>query len=63
MRRSRLIGAAVLLLLGLTFFGQGIGLLGGSAMSGSAFWAIVGAICVAGAVGFIFVERRRAAGA
>ena len=59
MRRSRLIGAAIVLLIGLTFFGQGIGLLGGSQMSGSGFWAVVGAACVVAALAFLFVERRR----
>ena len=61
MRRSWLISAAVVLLIGLTFFGQGIGLLGGSQMSGSAFWAAVGAVCVVAALAFLFVERRRGA--
>ena len=61
MRRSRLIEAAVLLLVGLTFFGQGIGLIGGSRMTGSSFWAVVGAIAVCGAVVGLVVERRRTA--
>jgi hypothetical protein len=38
--------AALLALVGLTFFGQGLGYIGGSAMSGSSFWAVVGAILV-----------------
>lgn len=41
------VGVAVLLfLIGAVWVGQGIGLIGGSAMSGSSFWAIVGAVLV-----------------
>ena len=63
MRRSRLIGAIVVLLLGATFFLQGIGLLGGSGMTGSTFWAVVGGIAVIAAIGVLATERRRATGA
>lgn len=38
--------AVVLFLIGAVWVGQGIGLIGGSAMSGSSFWAIVGAVLV-----------------
>ena len=61
MRQSRLVAAALILLVGLTFFGQGIGLIGGSRMTGSSFWAVVGAIGVVIAVGIFLAERRRAA--
>jgi glucose dehydrogenase len=61
MRTSRLIGAVIALLIGLTFLGQGIGLIGGSAMSGSSFWAVAGAVIVIASVAFIVLERRRAA--
>jgi hypothetical protein len=44
--RTRWIAAALLGLVGLTFIGQGLGYIGGSAMSGSSFWAVVGAILV-----------------
>jgi hypothetical protein len=50
--RTRWIVAALLALVGLTFIGQGLGYIGGSAMSGSSFWALVGVILVAVA-GFI----------
>ena len=51
MRASRLLVAIVLVLLGLVWIGQGSGILGGSAMSGSSFWAVVGVILlIAGAV-------------
>ena len=46
MHRSRLVAAAVLLLLGLFWIGQGSGTIGGSAMSGSGFWEAVGIILV-----------------
>ncbi|HTC85610.1 MAG TPA: hypothetical protein VK656_02835 [Candidatus Acidoferrum sp.] len=61
MRQSRLIGAVLTFLIGLTFFGQGIGLIPGSRMTGSSFWAVVGAIAMVAAVAWFFVERRRTA--
>ena len=42
MRRTPLIVAVVLALIGLVWLGQGTGLIAGSVMSGSSFWAIVG---------------------
>ena len=44
--RTRWIVAALLALVGLTFIGQGLGYIGGSAMSGSSFWAVVGTVLV-----------------
>jgi glucose dehydrogenase len=61
MRAPRLVIALVLALIGLVWIGQGIGLIGGSAMSGSSFWAIVGAILVALGVVIALRERARAA--
>jgi hypothetical protein len=52
--RTRWIVAALLALVGLTFIGQGLGYIGGSAMSGNSFWAVVGAIL---AVVAVFVAR------
>jgi hypothetical protein len=49
---------AVLCLVGLVWFGQGIGLVGGSFMTGSAFWAVAGAMFVAFGVGLIRAWRR-----
>ena len=46
MRRSRIVVAAVVVLVGLVWIGQGMGLIGGSAMSGSPFWAVVGTVLV-----------------
>ena len=44
MRASRLAIALVLGLVGLVWLGQGTGLIAGSAMSGTTFWAIVGLV-------------------
>ncbi len=58
----RLIGstilAAVMLLLGLVWFLQGIGILPGSVMSGSQFWEFAGAVTFAvGIVILAFVAK------
>jgi uncharacterized membrane protein HdeD (DUF308 family) len=46
----RLVGA-VLVLIGFVWIGQGTTLIQGSSMTGSTFWAVMGAICfVAGLV-------------
>jgi hypothetical protein len=37
---------AVFLLVGLIWLGQGVGLIGGSFMTGEAVWAVVGAVCI-----------------
>jgi hypothetical protein len=46
MRRSRILFAAVMFLVGLVWVGQGTGRIAGSAMSGVSFWAAVGVILV-----------------
>jgi glucose dehydrogenase len=61
MRRSRLVIAIVLFLAGLAWIGQGSGLIKGSAMSGSSFWGIVGAVLVVAAIALLINERRRPA--
>ncbi|HEX4323796.1 MAG TPA: hypothetical protein VHZ77_04100 [Gaiellaceae bacterium] len=43
----RLLGA-LLFLTGVVWLGQGLRLIQGSSMTGSTFWAIMGAVCVAG---------------
>jgi uncharacterized membrane protein len=58
MRRSRLAAALILGLVGLVWIGQGVGLIPGSMMSGSQFWAIVGAVLLAVAVVIAVVEYR-----
>ena len=45
MRTQRVIGV-VLCLVGAVWIGQGVGLIGGSFMSGEAIWAVIGAIAL-----------------
>jgi hypothetical protein len=54
-------GAAglVLVLAGVVFFFQGIGVLGGSFMSGSTKWAVIGAVLVAAGFGLLAAARFR----
>jgi uncharacterized membrane protein YphA (DoxX/SURF4 family) len=61
MRRSRLIVAAVLFLVGVVWIGQGTGKIAGSAMSGTTFWAAAGVILVVLAVVIVMRERRLSA--
>jgi hypothetical protein len=44
MRKSRLAAAAVLILVGVLWIGQGTGTVAGSAMSGQSVWALVGSV-------------------
>ncbi len=60
MRSTRLVLAAVLALVGLVWVGQGLGFIGGSFMTGSLFWAAVGAALLALAALVVGIERRRA---
>ena len=59
MRTSRVVIAIVAGLIGLVWIGQGVGLIGGSAMSGSSFWAVVGLVLLAAAAVLVVWERRR----
>jgi hypothetical protein len=45
-RRSRLAVAAVLLIVGVLWIGQGSGTVAGSAMSGQSMWGLVGGVLV-----------------
>jgi hypothetical protein len=48
---TRRVTGAVLTLTGIVWIGQGTTLIQGSSMTGSTFWAVVGAVCfVAGVV-------------
>ena len=60
MNRLRLTVSIVLLLVGLVWIGQGIGLLGGSPMSSQSFWAVIGAVLVVAAAGVAWSARRTA---
>jgi hypothetical protein len=59
MRPTRLVLAAVLALVGIIWLGQGLGLIEGSFMTGSLFWAAMGVVLLAGAVLLVLLERRR----
>jgi uncharacterized membrane protein YjjP (DUF1212 family) len=56
---ARLIIGVVLVLLGGVWFFQGIDAIGGSAMSGSSFWAIAGIVVVAVGIGLVLAARRQ----
>jgi uncharacterized membrane protein len=60
MNRPALWLAAVLVVLGLVWIGQGIGVIPGSFMTGNQFWAMMGLILVVIAVA-IFVNAVRTA--
>lgn len=59
MRPTRLVLAAVLALVGAIWLGQGLGLIGGSVMTGDPVWGLIGAILVGLAIGLAMRERRR----
>ena len=48
-----------LLVAGAVFFGQGLGWIGGSFMSGSTKWAVIGALLVAAGLGLLAAARFR----
>lgn len=61
MKTGLLIVAAVLIVLGVLFTLQGVGLVGGSAMTGDLTWAVIGPImAIAGLVVGGLALRRRA---
>lgn len=62
MRRTRLVLAVILLLIGAAWIGQGTGAVAGSAMSGQSMWAIVGGVLVVAglAIGFLELTRKPA---
>ena len=42
----RIILGGALCLVGVVWLGQGVGLIGGSFMTGEALWAVIGAVCL-----------------
>jgi len=44
--RGRLVAGVVLCVVGAVWFGQGVGWIGGSFMSGEALWAVIGAFAI-----------------
>ena len=60
MRRIPMFAGIVLILLGGLWMLQGVGIIGGSVMTGQSFWAIVGLILlIAGIALCAFALRRR----
>ena len=50
---ARRIVGALLVLTGVVWIGQGLDVIHGSSMTGSTFWAIVGALCVVVGLGLL----------
>jgi hypothetical protein len=44
--RARAVVAVVMLVIGVVWIGQGVGLIGGSFMTGEAVWAVIGAVVI-----------------
>ena len=61
MKIVMLIVAAVLIVIGAVWTLQGIGVMGGSAMSGNSMWAIIGPIVIVVGIGLGLVALRRGA--
>ncbi len=59
MRGSRLVLAVLVALAGGVWLGQGLGFIGGSFMTGSALWAVIGAALLVLAAAIVVVELRR----
>lgn len=49
---------ALAVLIGVIWTGQGAGLIGGSFMTGSSLWLIIGLICLVGGALLIFLSTR-----
>ena len=64
-RSLSLVLGAVLVVLGALWTGQGLGWIGGSAMTGVTLWAVIGPLVALGGVGLIVrgLRRQRGGGA
>ena len=51
--------AVVLILVGVVWFFQGVGVIEGSFMTGEAIWAVIGALCVAGGAVLLLIKPSR----
>ena len=51
--------AVIMIVAGGVFFFQGIGVIGGSFMSGSALWAALGPLIALGGLGLLALSRNR----
>jgi len=54
----RLIIGVLLLLTGIVWFFQGVGVIGGSFMTGEALWAVIGAVCIFFGIALLLGARR-----
>jgi hypothetical protein len=50
---ARRVVGALLFFTGVVWVGQGLGWVHGSSMTGSTFWAVVGALCIAVSLGLL----------
>jgi hypothetical protein len=57
--RARFVSGVILCLVGGVWFGQGVGWIGGSFMSGEALWAVIGAVAILFGVTLLRAPRRR----
>jgi hypothetical protein len=57
--RTRSIVGVILCIVGGIWFGQGVGWIGGSFMSGEALWAVIGAIAIVFGVTLLRAPRAR----
>ena len=51
--------AIVLILVGVVWFFQGIGVIEGSFMTGEALWAVIGAVCVVAGLALLLTRPTR----
>ncbi|HEX6789222.1 MAG TPA: hypothetical protein VF091_08275 [Gaiellaceae bacterium] len=56
---ARRVLGALLFVVGAVWLGQGLNLIQGSFMTGSTFWAVVGALCIVAALGLLSWPWRR----
>ena len=61
-RPVALVLGGILVVIGLIWFLQGIGVLGGSAMSGVVLWAVIGPIVAIAGIALIVRSRRGTSG-
>ena len=49
----------MLIVVGVVWFFQGVGVIEGSFMTGEAVWAVIGAVCVVAGLALLFVRPTR----
>jgi hypothetical protein len=57
---ARRVLGGLLVVAGAVWLGQGLGLINGSSMTGSTFWAVAGAVCVVAGLGLLSWPWRQA---